>query len=299
VTAAADGVVRLWRSDGSASPRVLRASAADGSGASAAAVSPDGKVVVTAGGPVARFWDAASGRALGSYTDPDCLWSAAFDAASRRAVLASSSCFASDERAPGSAQIVDVASGRLVRTLRGHADRVGDAAFSPDGTLVVTASDDGTARIWSAADGRWVRTLAGHTDAVVSAAFSPDGRLVVTASADGTARVFDVASGRSLHTLIGHAGDVASAAFSPDGKLVVTAGDDGTARIWDVGTGRQLQILGGGAGALARASFSPDGRLVLTAGEDGTARIWTTCSVCGLSLARLRALARPRLAATG
>ena len=45
-----------------------------------------------------------------------------------------------------------------------HTGRVRSAAYSPDGTQIVTASDDQTARIWDAATGQEVRTLSGHTD---------------------------------------------------------------------------------------------------------------------------------------
>lgn len=37
--------------------------------------------------------------------------------------------------------------------LVGHKDPVKQAAFSPDGKFVVTASDDNTARLWEAAGG--------------------------------------------------------------------------------------------------------------------------------------------------
>ena len=57
-----------------------------------------------------------------------------------------------------------------------HTDSVTSAAYSPDGTQIVTASDDQTARIWDAATGQEVRTLSGHTDRVNSAAYSPDGK---------------------------------------------------------------------------------------------------------------------------
>ena len=36
------------------------------------------------------------------------------------------------------------------------------AAFSPDGSRIVTASDDKTARIWDAATGKEIAVLRGH-----------------------------------------------------------------------------------------------------------------------------------------
>ncbi len=89
------------------------------------------------------------------------------------------------------ARVWDASSGRAIATLSGHEDVVRSASFSPDGTRIVTASDDNTARVWDAGSGRAIATLSGHEDGVVSASFSPDGTRIVTASGD-TARVWDV-----------------------------------------------------------------------------------------------------------
>jgi WD40 repeat protein len=69
---------------------------------------------------------------------------------------------------------------------------VRSAAFSPDGTRIVTASEDNTARVWEASTGKELAQLQGHTAWVRSAAFSPDGTRIVTASEDNTARVWEV-----------------------------------------------------------------------------------------------------------
>ena len=68
---------------------------------------------------------------------------------------------------------------------------VSSAAFSPDGTRIVTASWDKTARIWDAATAKEIAVLRGHENSVNSAAFSPDGSRIVTASWDETARIWD------------------------------------------------------------------------------------------------------------
>ena len=87
--------------------------------------------------------------------------------------------------------------------LQGHTDAVIAAAFSPDGTRIVTASYDKTARVWNAASGRSLMVLQGHTDGVIAAAFSPDGTRIVTASYDNTARVWR--SFRNTQSLIDYA----------------------------------------------------------------------------------------------
>ena len=65
------------------------------------------------------------------------------------------------------------------------------AAFSPDGSRVVTASDDNTAQVWDAATGKPLSPALEHQAGVSSAAFSPDGRRLVTASDDNTARIWE------------------------------------------------------------------------------------------------------------
>ena len=78
--------------------------------------------------------------------------------------------------------IWDAATGKEIAVLRGHDNEVMSAAFSPDGSRIVTASDDKTARIWDAATAKEIAVLRGHDDVVNSAAFSPDGSRIVTAS---------------------------------------------------------------------------------------------------------------------
>jgi dynein assembly factor with WDR repeat domains 1 len=58
--------------------------------------------------------------------------------------------------------------------------------FAPQGTRVLTASEDFTCRIWDVATGACTDTLAGHSNDIVAAAFNYAGDRIITASQDNT-----------------------------------------------------------------------------------------------------------------
>jgi WD40 repeat protein len=158
--------------------------------------------------------------------------------------------------------------------LAGHVDSVVSAEFSPDGTRVVTASNDRTAITWDVLAGAPIALLQGHSKSLTSARFDKTGARVVTASLDGTARVWDAASGQQLAIFLGHEDIVNDARFDPDGDRIVTASEDGTARLWDARTGELLAVLSGYGDPVGSAIFSPNGSLIATANDHSTARIW-------------------------
>jgi len=112
--------------------------------------------------------------------------------------------------------LVDAETGVVLRVLQGHTNEVQSVAFSPDGSLLATASDFNTACLWEVDSGRTRATFQGHESTVPSVAFSPDGSLLATGSADGTTRLWDVADGRCVLILV--AIGEARVAFTPDGR---------------------------------------------------------------------------------
>jgi WD40 repeat protein len=235
------------------------------------------RIVTASDDKTARIWDAASGKEIAVLRGhQEGVNSAAFSPDGSRIVTSSgargSALLGSKDN---TARIWDAASGKEIAVLRGHTFVVTSAAFSPDGTRIVTASMDSTTRIWDAATGKEMAVLKGP---VYSAAFSPDGTRIVTASGAlrenkyNTARIWDAATGREIVVLRGAA--AFSAAFSPDGTCIVTNSPDNTAHIWDAASGKEIAVLRGHQEGVNFAAFSPDGRRIVTASDDKTARIW-------------------------
>jgi WD40 repeat protein len=176
------------------------------------------------------------------------------------------------------ARIWNVETGDQQALLQGHSGVVVNVAFSPDGTHVLTGSQDKTARLWDGESGKQLFALRNHQFGNVQVAFSRDGKKMATASWDRTASLWDTATGDLLLTLRGHADAINNIAFSPDSSKVITSSWDRTARLWDAITGELLATLQGHLDMVKSGTFSPDGSLVLTYSRDYMPRLWEVAS---------------------
>jgi eukaryotic-like serine/threonine-protein kinase len=166
----------------------------------------------------------------------------------------------------------------------GAPSEVYDARFSPDGTLLLTAGQDGAARIWDSVTGKPLGTPLEHPNEVNWAAFSPDGKLIATASDDGMIRLWDLAT-RLLKRQLPHSAgrQAVCVLFTPDGRRLASGARDHCLVIWDIESGAEVvrhdaklgeieALAVSSVGSVAVAVGAEPGRLALLNYQDGTLR---------------------------
>lgn len=201
-----------------------------------------------------------------------------------------------------SARVVDAASGATQAQLNGHANPITGAAFSSDGSRLITSSLDSTAtldrgmtRIWdvSPTGQREIRTLEAHRPGFPTGAltFSADGSLLLTKSLSGEAKLWNTSTWQVMATISGIPNPAGEPAISPDGTSFAIAQGESPAGIvtvmdprsanWPTTTGifdthgkLLMPPLGGHPGTVVGRAFSPDSRSMVTADRGGVINLW-------------------------
>jgi WD40 repeat protein len=266
-TGSNDGIARLWNKQGN----LIQEFKGHQSYVGGVVFSPDGQLIATGSNDgIARLWNKQGNLIQEFKGHQDRVSSVAFSPDGQLVATASWD---------GSARLWDK-QGNLVRQLivqsysarqsEGFLNFVWSVAFSPDGQLIATGSNDGV-RLWNK-QGQIVGKSKRHTGDVTSVAFSPNGQLIATGSKDGIAILWDN-QGKFIRGLKGHQNNVWSVAFSPDGQFIATGSSDGTTRLWD-NQGDFIQELEGHQGDITSVTFSPIRQLLATGSTDGTVRLW-------------------------
>ena len=157
---------------------------------------------------------------------------------------------------------------KQIQNIQGDEARVTQLSFSPNGSNLATANENGIVKIWQVADGSLLNYYPTKAE-INDLSYSPDGQFLATAEANGEVNIWNV-DGIWQHTLNGHGGQVLGLGFHPDGHTLASASTDKTVRIWQV---RQPTYLAdGGIYSIAVSPVSPE--IFAATGWKGEIELW-------------------------
>lgn len=160
---------------------------------------------------------------------------------------------------------------------QGHFDSMNGLTYSPDGSRVVTAADDGKIKVWDVVSGFCLVTLEGHTSSVTAVQFAKKGQVIFSSSLDGTVRAWDLIRYRNFRIFTAAERiQFNSLAVDPSGEVVCAGSIDSfDIHVWSVQTGQLLDTLSGHEGPVSCLSFSLENSVLASASWDKTVRVWS------------------------
>jgi WD40 repeat protein/serine/threonine protein kinase len=267
-SASADQTIRIWDVEQRRCLATLRGSTDEVYGL---ALSPDGTTLASAcKDGVIAFWSALPRPeeeqprliALGRFVWP---------------------AFAPDSRvlaAPreGTVSLFDPATSKEIEQIPALGTDVSTLIYSPDGTLLVSGSENGKIRVWSCAERRLLRQLDGHKEPIVRFYFRADGRRLLSVDRKGKAISWDALTWQAGQTFGVEFVWQWPGAVSPDGRLLAI-GAMGAMRWLNPETGGLLATTTGGhQWPVEAVAFSDDGSQVASAAANGTVALWDPSS---------------------
>jgi WD40 repeat protein len=262
-----DGPVKLW---GLPEGNLIKKLRKGKSKALSLAITPNGKLLVTGGGPAKggpsalKLWSLPSGaslRQLGG--NPGNV--------SGLSISADGKLLASVSSVDHTVKLWSLPAGKLVGTLK--TGPTFSVALSRSSKLVATGGPGGFIQLWSL-DGELITKTKAHAGDVLALAIGRNGKLLASGDKQGKIKLWRLPSLTLIKALDAHSARVQSLALSSGEKLLASASFDRTVKLWRVPGGSLARSMIGHTDKVSAVVFTRSGTTLASGGYDKTIRLW-------------------------
>lgn len=171
--------------------------------------------------------------------------------------------------------IWDVEKQELKFTLSKHRLRVRELSFNPDGSVLVSASNDNTVRVWDVSTGEQRYVLEGQ--AINTILFTPDSRNLISSDGNNRIKVWDAKTGECQKSITENSEYIGHLDIDPSGRLVAFDVNHGI-EIWNLENNERVSYLE--FKWPVDIKFSDDGKFLMSgdasaySDDGGLVRVW-------------------------
>ncbi|CAD8083964.1 unnamed protein product [Paramecium sonneborni] len=159
-------------------------------------------------------------------------------------------------------------------SLYGHKRAVNSIAFSPNGQILGSASDDKSIIIWNTNNWKEKLRLLGHKDKIKQLMFSPIEELLVSCSRDKSVIIWNIQNNKQVYKFKGHKKSVNWVVFSPNGQFIASASTREFILLWNRRNGNILVTIDQYQKCKTSIIFSLDGSLLIFGNNENSIKIW-------------------------
>jgi WD40 repeat protein len=157
--------------------------------------------------------------------------------------------------------------------------RIHSVAFSRDGKLLASASQDSTVKLWKVTTKEQYASLQ-HQNPVYTVSFSPEGSILASGDSKGYVRFWDIKNKHQSDIIYSEdLSPIKSIDFNYNGSILALGGEGNWAegnhlQLLDVSTKKVIHSLAGHNKPINSVAFSPDGQTLASGSQDGSVKLW-------------------------
>ncbi len=175
----------------------------------------------------------------------------------------------------GRITLADAETGERLGSWSGHESRCRTLAFSPDGAILASGSDDGTVAIWNAAHGSLIHRFESRgREWVRNLAWDRNGRILIVGKDWSGIEAWDVARRERVGDIELPTSRASHMNLSPDRSLIAVGNQVGQVHLIDVDLRTLLRTIDVGNGAVVQGAFFGDNTALVTYGATGAIEFW-------------------------